>query len=199
VTDFSAGSSGGAFPLLPESTANTGISDFITDSGELPRRVPEAVAPSSDSELWSMALDPSDDRSNAVPEPIANNWTKIVSSGISPSLFRRLLALGARPDQWRGPGSSALTNDAVAAFVTFWEAVRNEAVEPSLALTSSGGIEAQWYRSPREHLHIRYRSPERVFVSLFFRPERIWEGVDTAESVARHTREHDSRPLTWKG
>jgi len=67
---------------------------------------------------------------------------------------------------------------------------------PSLALTASGGLQAAWYRSPREHLDLTFRRPGKVFVGLFF-GGGLWEGVDTLDNVERMLTSHPATPLHW--
>lgn len=134
---------------------------------------------------------------NAVPAAIAENWNRIWVSEISDKLYSRLLRFGTRPDGWRGHGSKSLSPSAVTAFLEFWIKVREKAVEPQIALTAKGGIQAQWYKSRYEYLDLSFQPDKRVFFGLF-RKGAVFEGVVNLEEIVPFLESNSAESLTWK-
>lgn len=133
----------------------------------------------------------------AMPAAVADNWNKLAAAPISPRLFRDIVRFAMRTDGWRGSGSLALSGRSVGSFVDFCTAFGGVAVEPDLALTASGGLQAQWHKSRRHVLDLTFDADGKVYFGLF-KGQGILEGVDTVDAVVNILRNEPSRPLTWK-
>ena len=181
-----------------EATSGTDLAETIRDNE--PPRPQHTIAERPSTALFDAAVPtflPEEGPSAGVSSALIANWTGLSQSHLSPRLFRRLVGFAQRSDGWRGLGSKPLSPEATKSFLEFWSKVRREAVEPYIALAAPGALQAQWFRSPREHLDLLFRSNQQVFFGLF-RRNSIHEGVDTLENVALFLTHHPSRPLTWK-
>jgi hypothetical protein len=134
---------------------------------------------------------------NAVPESIAMNWNRIANSKISKQTYSKLLRFANRPDGWRGPGSLKLSPSSINAFLDFWQKIREVAHEPSIALTAAGGLQAQWYKSDKEHLDLVFRPDRKIYFGLF-RKGAVYEGIDDLDSVVQFVLADLGQPLSWK-
>jgi hypothetical protein len=87
---------------------------------------------------------------------IADHWGELARSGLSQRTFAKLLAAAARRS---GP---PLQSASLTSFLAFWRSVRTDAKEPLLGLAPDGSIHAEWYKSPKQHLDIKF-GPTKLF------------------------------------
>ncbi len=139
--------------------------------------------------------EPGKTSANSVPESILAVWTRIGSANISVRMYRDIVRLAMQPTGWRGPGSLALRSSSLKSFLEFWAAVRDEAAEPEVALAPDGSIHAEWFKSSRERLDVRFAEQKLVFGLLT--SNSILEGAENLNLVALILRSHRSQPLKW--
>jgi hypothetical protein len=132
----------------------------------------------------------------ATPASILSSWPVLTELSFSNALQRKLSQLASAEDGWRGPGSKQLSSDALAVFLRFWQRIANDAREPAIALTRDGFIQAQWYRSDRQHLDLIFRGDRRVMFG-YFNHFRVYEGMDSAEQVAALFSRSPEKPFSW--
>lgn len=131
----------------------------------------------------------------ALPEAVSASWTRIAQADISVRLYSRLVRLASQPDGWRGPGSLSLRPSSLKRFLEFWTMVRNEAREPELALAPDGSLHAEWFKSHRQRLDVRFAEPKVIFG--LFAGNSILEGADNLKTVAQILMQHHAKPLAW--
>jgi hypothetical protein len=134
---------------------------------------------------------------NVMPSAIVGNWTRLCRANLSGGLYSRIMQIARRQDGWRGVGSKELTPGALKAWLDFWIAVQDNAVEPGLALTARGTLQTEWFRNSRRHLDLEFVSKERIFFG-FFNGGAIYEGVDTGGALVPWLGGHHARPLQWR-
>jgi len=131
----------------------------------------------------------------SMPTSILANWNEIAEADFTVSLYMHLVRLAKKPAGWRGPGSLPLQSSSVRKFLAFWKEVRDDAVEPEVALAPDGTLHAEWYRSDRQRLDIRF-ADSKLFFGLFDRG-RVIEGADDLLISALILKSHQSKPLRW--
>jgi hypothetical protein len=134
--------------------------------------------------------------STALPEVIRANWGGISEADISPAMLDDLVRLAMFPDGWRGPGTLSLRSRSLNDFLEFWTAIREDAVKPELALAPDGTLQAEWFKSFRQHLDARFVQ-NKVYFGLFSNSE-IWEGVQSATALANYLKDHPAKPFRWR-
>jgi hypothetical protein len=133
---------------------------------------------------------------NTAPRTIVDNLGEIRHSGMSTDMYEKLVRLASLPAGWRGPGSQALRVSSLNQFLQFWSLVRQIAVEPELALAPDGSIHAEWFKSSRQRLDIRFAKSGARFG--MFANNNILEGADRRlDAVADKLKSDNARPLTW--
>jgi len=85
---------------------------------------------------------------DTLPETILTSWSRIARANISVRMYDDLVRAATRPPGLR---SGSLRN-----FLEFWSAVHDVAVEPELALAPDGTIHAEWFKSARQRLDVRF-------------------------------------------
>lgn len=160
---------------------------------------PRAPVPPGTSETGTGATKFKSDETRSatatLPQSILMNWPDILQSGISPKLFDRIVRIALQPAGWSGPGSKSMRAESLKLFLTFWGAVRNEAAEPELALTASGSLQAEWFKSDRQRLDVTFAEPRLIFG--LFATNSIVEGADSPTTVVPLLKGHPAKPLTW--
>jgi hypothetical protein len=135
---------------------------------------------------------PSSTPTSAIPTAVANNWGKISSAGLSPSMYGRILRLASAGDQT----ATRLSAASLGNFLGFWKLIRSASAEPELALASDGSLCAEWYKSRQQRLDIRF-TPDQAVFGLLSR-NAVLEGAQRPNSALANTlRHHPSKPLQW--
>jgi len=134
---------------------------------------------------------------NAMPHPILANWSRLFLAGLSGELYSRIWQMARYKDGWRGEGSRALTEEALKAFLEFLIKIDEDTVEPTLALTARGTLQAEWFRNLRRHLDVEFVSDEKAFFGLFDQ-HSVYEGVDSVDALVRWLPDRPSKPLKWR-
>lgn len=111
-------------------------------------------------------------------------------------MYGNLVRLASAPDGWAGPTSKALHPPAILRFLSFWTLIRDEAAEPALTLAPDGSLVAEWFKSERQRLDVRYL-PRGVVFGLIT-PKNILEGAESAETLAAILKVHPQKPLQWR-
>lgn len=132
---------------------------------------------------------------NSLPDAILTSWSRIAQADMSVSLYRNLVRIAMRPDGWRGPGSRSLTPTSLRSFLEFWSTIRASAAEPELALAPDGSLHAEWFKSNRQRLDVRFAGKQALFGLLT--NNSIVEGVDSLHTVAEILSAHPAKPLSW--
>jgi hypothetical protein len=114
---------------------------------------------------------------------------------MSVKMYANLVKLARAPDGWAGANSKALSSPALLRFLDFWQLVRDEASEPLLTLAPDGSLVAEWFKSVRQRLDVRYSSRSVIFGLIT--PKNILEGAESAETVATILKLHPQKPLSW--
>jgi hypothetical protein len=115
---------------------------------------------------------------------------------MSVKMYGNLVKLAGTPDGWAGPHSKGLNVAAINRFLSFWQLIRDEAVESVLTLTPDGCLMAEWFKSDRQRLDVKY-SPRAVIFGLIT-PKNVLEGAESAETVATILKFHPQKPLRWR-
>jgi hypothetical protein len=132
---------------------------------------------------------------DAIPTSITGSWGAIARAHMSVKMYANLVKLARAPDGWAGARSRALSAAAILRFLDFWLLVRDEASEPLLTLAPDGSLVAEWFKSVRQRLDVRY-SPHGVIFGLIT-PKNILEGAESAKTVATILKLHPQKPLSW--
>jgi hypothetical protein len=111
-------------------------------------------------------------------------------------MYGRLVKLASASDGWAGPNSKALNAAAISRFLNFWQLVKTESAEPSLTLAPDGSLMAEWFKSERQRLDVRYSLRGVIFGLVS--PKNILEGAESAETVATILKLHPQKPLSWQ-
>jgi hypothetical protein len=114
---------------------------------------------------------------------------------MSVQMYSNLVRLASAPDHWAGPNSKSLDAASIARFLDFWLLVRDDANEPSLTLAPDGSLIAEWFKSVRQRLDMRFSN--RAVVFGLISPKNILEGAESAETVASILKLHPQKPLAW--
>lgn len=131
---------------------------------------------------------------DSLPETILTSWSRIAHANMSVRMYRDLVRIGMQPQGWRA-GSLALRPASLKNFLEFWLAARDSAVEPELTLAPDGSLHAEWFKSPRQRLDIRFLDHGAVF-GLFTNND-VLEGAQRSNYVASILKTHQAKPLTW--
>ncbi len=117
---------------------------------------------------------------NAVPESIKGNWDRILESGLPDSTYAQLL--GAAEEAAGSAIQSELREGSLRTFLSFWDAVRSIAPEPSLALTPDGNLIAEWRKDSKHHVDVVFKSDGLVLYGIFL-GKMVSEGRGTVERL----------------
>ena len=129
----------------------------------------------------------------------ANNSCRLGSYQAGPHESRNVweaVRLASIAPGWRGPGAQSMKVSSLNRFLHFWSLIRDDAVEPELALAPDGSIHAEWFKSLRQRLDIRFTDPNVRFG--MFTNNNILEGADKLSTVAQILKDHHAKPLTWQ-
>jgi hypothetical protein len=174
------------FKILPfrdDDSGGTGTVPDVRDERALPR-----------------ALQKADDQkgsSNTLPEAILRSWSRIARANMSVRMYGDLVRIANQPPGWRGPGSLRLRPASLKNFLEFWSIVRNDAAEPELALAPDGTLHAEWFKSQRQRLDVRFLEHKVVFGLIA--SNSILEGAEQQNTVAQILKSHHAQPLSWSG
>ena len=132
----------------------------------------------------------------AAPPTIVAAWGAIRQARMSSEMYGKLVRLAFVAPGWRGPGAQSMKVSSLNQFFHFWSLIRNDAVEPELALAPDGSIHAEWFKSLRQRLDIRFADANVRFG--MFTNNNILEGADKLATVAQILKDHHAKPLTWQ-
>jgi hypothetical protein len=133
---------------------------------------------------------------SAAPRKIIDAWGAITQAGMSACMYAKLVRLASVPPGWRGPATRELRDSSLTQFLHFWSLVRADAAEPELALAPDGSIHAEWFKSPRQRLDVRF-AENNVRFGLFV-TNNVLEGMDKLTTVANILQAHHAKPLRWR-
>jgi hypothetical protein len=131
---------------------------------------------------------------SSMPDAISANWGNILRARLSENFKARLTRIAGR----REPGLPPLASRSLAEFLEFWLLVRPVAVEPEVSVAPDGNLMAEWFRSTRYHLDLRF-VPGRVIFGLIS-GANVSEGSESLTNlpnVANYLKIHSSQPLKW--
>jgi hypothetical protein len=131
----------------------------------------------------------------ALPNTISETWGDIVNAGMSVGMYGDLVRMATVPSGWRGPGSLALRSISLKNFIAFWLAIRDIAKEPELTLAPDGTLHAEWFKSVRQRLDVRFADKNVIFGLL--NQDKIVEGAEQPNTVAEFLKLHPAKPLSW--
>jgi hypothetical protein len=132
--------------------------------------------------------------SDALPGAVRANWGKIAKAKLTQRMYAKIVRVAAASAALRPP-ARALTPASLGVFLDFWMRVRFVAAEPELALAADGIVSAEWYKSPRQKLDLRFAASTVIYG--LFANSSISEGADSSETVANLLKAHPSKPLQW--
>jgi hypothetical protein len=132
----------------------------------------------------------------AAPPTIVAAWGAIRQARMSSEMYGKLVRLASIAPGWRGPGAQSMKVSSLNQFLHFWSLIRDDAVEPELALAPDGSIHAEWFKSLRQRLDIRFADSNVRFG--MFTNNNILEGADKLSTVAQILKDHHAKPLTWQ-
>jgi hypothetical protein len=136
---------------------------------------------------------PTGSSTDAIPPAIRANWGRIARARLSERMYESILRIATAREEVRAP---ALAPISLAQFLEFWRKVGTDAVEPELVLASDGTIHAEWFRSARQRLDVRFTTGGKAIFGLFA-TTGVLEGADSADAVATWLAMHPARPLRW--
>ncbi|MGE0118569.1 MAG: hypothetical protein AB7S71_12455 [Dongiaceae bacterium] len=178
--------------------STTNITDLLWDTlvGEertvMPRVKKDSGAESAVTKFGDEGVQSS---TTSLPQTMLLSWSDLLEAGITRRLFDRLTRIAMQPAGWRGPTSKPLRHESLKLFIKFWSTVREDAVEPELALTPDGSLQAEWYKSDRQRLDVTFVEPKAIFG--LFGTNSILEGAEPATTVAALLKGHPAKPLQW--
>ena len=203
--DSNANTSVSKIALTGGGTRTTSLSDEIQEPqpqfliGEPDK---EAASSTSSSSLIMRSEHPQEFPSTKIfrsteslPDTIQGSWTKIARANMSVDLSADLVRIGRLPSNWGGPGSQSLRPKSLQNFLEFWLAIRDNAAEPEITLAPDGTLHAEWFKSPRQRLDVRF-ADQKAFFGLLTN-NSILEGADDLGTVAGILKLHHARPLLW--
>ena len=132
----------------------------------------------------------------AAPPTIVAVSGAIRQARISSEMYGKLVRLASVAPGWRSPGAQSMKASSLIQFLHFWSLIRHDAVEPELALAPDGSIHAEWFKSLRQRLDIRFAGATVRFG--MFTNNNILEGADKLATVAQILKDHHAKPLTWQ-
>jgi hypothetical protein len=174
-----------AFPAEADEAA--GVSGFFP--------APIAAVTPSNAVRSLKPFEPKHFPTDSLPDSILTNWSRIAQANMTVGMYADLIRVAFRPAGWRGPGSLSLQTDSVKNSLDFWSLVRANAAEPELVLAPDGSLHAEWFKSQRQRLDVRF-SNKKVFFGLLNK-NSILEGADDKDTVGNILRSHHANPLMW--
>lgn len=169
----------------------TNNAQTVEVSGESPAlapSLPEPTVHSTGAGVTSVA-GPIGPNTNAVPPAIQANWGRIAQARLPVHMYRSILRIATLQ-------APALVPISLAYFLEFWRRVAADAVEPELVLAPDGTVHAEWFRSPRQRLDVRFAASGKAVFGLFANTD-VLEGAYNTEAVATLLAAHPARPLQW--
>jgi hypothetical protein len=130
----------------------------------------------------------------ALPPTIVASWGPIQHADMSSAMYDKLVRLASAP-AGRVSVSDPLNASSLRHFLQFWSMVRDEAVEPELGLAPDGSIHAEWFKSVRQRLDVRFAGSKARFG--LFTSNNILEGAENLTTVAKILKLHHAKPLKW--
>jgi hypothetical protein len=131
---------------------------------------------------------------DALPGALKANWGKLTQATLSDRMYRQIQRLATVPGDAH-PGSRLLGTSCLSNFLEFWAHVHNDATEPDLVLAPDGTLYAEWFKSARQKLDVRFTSSTVTF-GLFANTD-ILEGAQRPAAVAALLSAHAAKPLRW--
>jgi hypothetical protein len=178
---------------MDHATNITDLSLTFPDKAARSAEPPAIIQPSSMTQKANELIERS--TTGALPNTISENWGDIVNAGMSVGMYGDLVRMATAPSGWRGPGSLALRPLSLKKFIAFWLAIRDVAKEPELTLAPDGSLHAEWFKSARQHLDVRFADKNVIFGIL--NQENIVEGAEQPNTVAEFLKLHHAKPLSW--
>jgi hypothetical protein len=132
---------------------------------------------------------------NSLPQSILSSWSRIAQANMSVRMYGDLVRIAAQQPGWRGLGSRGLRPASLRNFLEFWSAIRDGAAEPELALAPDGTLHAEWFKSQRQRLDVRFLDHQVLFG--LFANNTILEGAEHRDTVAQILNAHHAKPLSW--
>jgi hypothetical protein len=133
-------------------------------------------------------------KTETIPPALLANWTRLNSSNFSSLFYTRLLKFAG--DRFSSAVKKApLRAQSLSNFLDFWQLIKPDAREPEFALSKDGSIHAEWFKSNRQHLHLKFLD-DKIFFGLFDNGH-ILEGSENSRVVAKVLSEHPSKPFRW--
>jgi hypothetical protein len=134
-----------------------------------------------------------------LPTAMVANWTKLKSSALSAQFYSRLLRLAS--DRFSSAAPHATTAErlrpsSLSDFLDIWSTIKSDAVEPEISLSTDGSLIAEWFKSPDQHLDIKF-GRSAVMFGLFNRGHII-EGAEGKDLVVAILRNHSAKPFQWR-
>jgi hypothetical protein len=126
----------------------------------------------------------------SVPPAIRGNWGLIAKARLTERMYSSLMRVATANSPY-----SALTPKSLRDFFTFWAIIRNVAAAPEFGLSPDGTLTAEWYRSQRQRLDVRFLDRKLIFGLIV--NNNILEGAEVASTVAALLKNHPSKPLLW--
>lgn len=133
---------------------------------------------------------------DALPDALSANWSKLTAANLTKSFRSRLLTLasdrlGTSPSEIRGLRPKSLSD-----FLDFWDDVKEHAVEPEITVSRDGSLVAEWFKSEKERLDIKFA--DRALLFGLLDKGAILEGAQGIDLVSKILLDHDSKPLKWR-
>lgn len=174
---------------------NTTAVSGLGDTGQ-PQAPPQAPAPaqSTSAVAGGQSPVPSGSVTDALSGAIRANWGKLTQAALSDRMYQQIQRIATVPDDTR-PGSRLLGTNCLSNFLEFWARVHNDATEPDLVLAPDGTLYAEWFKSGRQKLDVRFTSSTVTF-GLFANAD-ILEGAQQPQAVAAILSAHAAKPLRW--
>ena len=177
--------------VWPSTTSTISTEPFDADSGAGTL----LVTPRFQSPVASARSQRNTISTDAIPSAVTGAWGAIARANMSTRMFGQIVRLSNAPDGWAGVNSKALSAAAILRFLDFWQLVRDQASEPSLTLAPDGSLVAEWFKSTKQRLDVRFSLRGAIFGLIT--PKNILEGVESAETAATILKVHPQRPLSW--
>ncbi|HEX4301470.1 MAG TPA: hypothetical protein VHZ78_01660 [Rhizomicrobium sp.] len=167
-----------------------GIDSGDANTGSDSTQTPTSVSTTASNAV--VTVGETDVSSNAVPASILETWGELGDANLSKVLRDRIIHLASIQDV---PVRRALQAISLKHFLAFWNAIPDDAAEPQITLAPDGALHAEWFKSPKQRLDIRF-SEQRAIFGLFAN-NSILEGAQKFEDVAFILSNHPSKPLLW--
>jgi hypothetical protein len=131
---------------------------------------------------------------DALPAALTANWTRLNASNFSAKFYTRLLRLAGERFN-NAVKKEPLRSESLSNFLRFWEHIKAEAREPDVAISKDGSIHAEWFKSRRQHLDMKFLD-DRILFGLID-GDKILEGAESRELVHLILTSHGSKPFQW--